>query len=294
MKREINAFLDYLKKERGFSDNTISAYQNDLIQLAEFLENEAKGPTPQWAKADQHLFLKYISELQHRGYAPATIARKVSATKSLFKFLASKGEVTKVPAVLLGSPEVRKNSPQSIPMEDVEELLRQPEKSSTPEAGRDKAMLELLYDTGMRVSEVIALNTEDVNFKKSCIRCHGAGSKRRSIELSPQVTRYLRHYVEEVRPQLARSNHKDPALFLNRLGQRLTRQGLWQILKNYAKAADIAGPISPRALRHTAAFHMLDKGQDLHKVQKQLGHASISTTQVYSQTESEESQVGAR
>ena len=294
MKREISAFLDYLKKERGFSDNTISAYQNDLIQLAEFLEKEAKGPAPQWAKADQHLFLKYISELQHRGYAPATIARKVSATKSLFKFLASKGEVTKVPAVLLGSPEVRKNSPQSIPMQDVEELLRQPEKSSTPEAGRDKAMLELLYDTGMRVSEVIALNIEDANFKKSCIRCHGAGSKRRSIELSPQVTRYLHHYMEEIRPQLARSNHKDPALFLNRLGQRLTRQGLWQILKNYAKAADIAGPISPRALRHTAAFHMLDKGQDLHKVQKQLGHASISTTQVYSQMESEESQVGAR
>ena len=289
MKREIDAFLNHLKTEKGFSDNTVEAYENDLYQLVDFLEGEARrrgDAPPQWDKADQQLFLKYILDLKQRGYAPTTVARKLSAMKSLFKFLASKGVVDSVPAAVVEPSQVKRPSPQSISVEDVKELLKQPEKSCTPESGRDKAMLELLYNTGMRVSEVISLDLDDVDLAGKCVVCRGSNARERRIILSETVAHHMRHYVSEVRPQLMRGR-KERALFLNRLGQRLTRQGFWQILKNYAKAADLGEKVTPRTLRHSAAFHMLHQGNDLRTVQKQLGHASISTTQIYAQHESD-------
>jgi len=288
VKEEIKSFLNYLTVEKGFSENTIAAYQNDLHQLASFAEEEAtrQGLMPSWANFSRQGMLSYLLNLKERGYVPATIARKVAATRSFFGFMVAEGIIKTDPTENMSSPSVGKSLPKPISISQVRQLLEQPAKLSTPEAKRDKAMLELLYASGMRISELVSLNLGDVDTEGGYVRCFGKGHKERLIPIYEQAARLVKEYLEETRPKLAH-NKGDVALFLNPRGERLTRQGFWQKLKEYAKSANLDTKISPHTLRHSFATHMLSGGADLRAVQELLGHANISTTQVYTHLTSE-------
>lgn len=288
MAEEIRSFLNHLAIEKGYSENTINAYRNDLNQLADFVEETAvgKGDTPDWPSVDRNLLISYILDLKERNYAPATVARKVAAVKSFFDFLVAEDIIKSDPTENLSSPKVGKSLPKPLSVAEVELLLAAPAKLSTPEAKRDVAMIELLYACGMRVSELISLNVGDVNLEAGFVRCMGKGSKERIIPIHQEASRFVKEYIVEARTQLLRDKDEQ-ALFLNRRGERLTRQGLWLILKNYAKAAGIKKPVTPHTLRHSFATHILNGGADLRAVQELLGHANISSTQIYTHLTSE-------
>lgn len=288
MRKGIQTFLNHLSIEKGFSPNTIDAYSNDLNQLAAFVEELAlaQGYDPQWSAVDRNLLISYILDLKERNYAPATVARKVAAAKSFFDFLVSEGVIKSDPTENLSSPRVGKSLPKPLSAAEVEALLAEPAKLSSPEARRDVAMMELLYAAGMRVSELVAMNTGDVNLRAGFVRCFGKGAKERLIPIHTKAAQALEEYLVESRPLLLRNKEED-ALFLNRRGERLTRQGFWLILKAYAKAAGLGTAVTPHAIRHTFATHMLSGGADLRAVQELLGHASISSTQVYTHLTSE-------
>jgi integrase/recombinase XerD len=285
----IESFLHYLAVEKGYSEHTISAYRNDLKGLAEFTRSEAskQGATPSWANLNRQNMLSYMLNLKERGYVATTIARKVAAGRSFFSFMVSEGNIKTDPTENMSSPSVGKALPKPIPINQVRLLLEQPAKLSTSEAKRDRAMLELLYASGMRISELVALNPGDVNTEGDYfVRCLGKGRKERIIPLYEQVATVVKKYVDEDRPKLAHGR-KETALFLNARGQRLTRQGFWQKLKEYVKSAGLSPKISPHTLRHSFATHMLSGGADLRSVQELLGHANISTTQVYTRLTTE-------
>ena len=267
MKEYIDQFLTYLSVEKGFSDNTLDAYKNDLSQLVTFVEEESakKGTAPSWESFTRQDMLSYQLQLKERNYAATTLARKVAAAKSFFKFMVADGPISHA---------------------KVMKLLEQPAKLSTPEARRDKAMLHLLYASGMRVSELISLNLGDVDTEGDTVRCFGKGQKERIIPIYRQAALAVEEYLKDARPHLARSD-AEKAMFLNRRGERLTRQGFWQILKGHAKAAGLEEEITPHTLRHSFATNMLSGGADLRSVQELLGHANISTTQVYTHLTSE-------
>lgn len=284
MEEAITSFLSALSIEKGFSKNTLDAYRNDLRQFVAFVRSELPkddGAQPSWSSVDKSLVLNYMLNLRERSYAPATSARKVAAIKSFFNFLVAEGQLERNPAEGIAGPKVGKSLPRSISVADVERLLEQPAKLSTPEAKRDRAMLELLYATGMRVSELVSLNVRDVNLKAGFVRCFGKGSKERIIPIHSKATRAVKGYVDDGRQRLLGVTG-ETALFLNRRGQRLTRQGLWLILKGYAKKAEITAELTPHVLRHSIATHLLHSGKmNLRELQELLGHANISTTQVY-------------
>ncbi len=282
MKEDINRFLTYLAVEKGLSENTIAAYRNDLYQLASFVEEEAarSGSIPSWAGFSRQGILSYLLNLKERGYVATTQARKVAATKSFFGFMVAEGNMKDNPMQNISSPKVGKSLPKPISVSQAMLLVEQPAKLSTPEAKRDKAMLELLYASGMRVSELVSLNLDDVDTEGGYVRCFGKGHKERLIPIVPRAALAVAEYVKEARPHLTQDSD-EKALFLNRRGDRLTRQGFWQILKGYAKAAKLDTDVTPHTLRHSFATHMLSGGADLRSVQELLGHANISTTQVY-------------
>jgi len=282
VKDEIRSFLNYLTVEKGFSENTTSAYQNDLYQLTSFAEEEAskQGLVTSWANFGRQGMLSHMLDLKERGYVPTTIARKVAAARSFFGFMVAEGIIKTDPTENMSSPSVGKSLPKPISISQVRQLLDQPAKLSTLEAKRDKAMLELLYASGMRISELVSLNLGDVDTEGGYVRCFGKGHKERVIPIYEQAARVVKEYIEETRLKLAH-NKEETALFLNPRGERLTRQGFWQKLKEYAKSANLGTQISPHTLRHSFATHMLSGGADLRAVQELLGHANISTTQVY-------------
>jgi len=282
VKEDIENFLNYLAVEKGFSENTVVAYRNDLYQLASFVEEEAtKGDfIPSWAGFSRQLMLSYLLNLKERNYAATTVARKVAAAKSFFSFMVAEGNMKDNPTQNVGSPKVGRSLPKPISISQVRLLLEQPAKLSSLEAKRDRAMLELLYATGMRVSELVSLNLGDVDTENGFVRCFGKGHKERLIPIYEQVALAVEEYIKETRSQLVHSPD-EKALFLNLRGDRLTRQGFWQILKGYAKSANLGAEITPHTLRHSFATHMLSGGADLRSVQELLGHANISTTQVY-------------
>jgi integrase/recombinase XerD len=284
MDEGISNFISSLSVEKGFSNNTLEAYKNDLSQFAAFVrEKAAKEDKSQasWEGVDRALILDYLVTLRERSYAPATMARKVAAIKSFFNFLVAEGTLKKNPTEGVSGPKVGKALPKAISIEDVEKLLEQPDKHTTPEAKRDKAMLELLYATGMRVSEMVSLNVRDVNLRNGFVRCFGKGSKERLIPIHSKAIKAVKTYVDDARPQIL-STQDETALFLNRRGQRLTRQGFWLILKGHAEKAKIEAEITPHVLRHSIATHLLHSGKmNLRELQELLGHANISTTQIY-------------
>jgi len=288
VREAIDSFMNYLTVEKGFSQNTVAAYRNDLYQLASFVEEEAnkRGKMASWANFGKEEMLSYLLNLKERNYAPTTVSRKVAAARSFFAFMTTEGRVKDNPTQNIRSPRIGKSLPKPITISEVRRLLDQPAKLSTLEAKRDKAMLQLLYASGMRVTELVSLNLGDVDTKGGYVRCFGKGHKERLIPIHEQAASAVEEYIKETRPSLAHSAD-EPALFLNRRGGRLTRQGFWQKIKEYAKSANLNTEITPHTLRHSFATHMLSGGADLRSVQELLGHANISTTQIYTHLTSE-------
>lgn len=279
MRDQLDQFLAHLASERKLSANTTSAYRTDLEQFISFVADRGHDAWHSLQRDDVIAFLIFLKE---RRYATSTLARRTAAVKSFCDFLVRSKMIEADPTADLDSPRVDRTPPLAISVVQVDELLELPLRSSGPEALRDKAMLELLYSTGMRVSELVALDLDDVNLEAECVRCSGR-NKERQLPISVSTVTALEEYLDIARPQLARgSRHVDSALFLNHRGKRLTRQGFWLILKRYAKDLDIHD-LTPHTLRHSFATHMLANGADLRSVQQLLGHASISTTQIYQQ-----------
>jgi integrase/recombinase XerD len=285
---DVKSFINYLTVEKGFSGNTTEAYGNDLSQLIEFAGEEAarRGVMPSWESFSRQEMLRYMLNLKERKYATTTQVRKIAAAKSFFAFMRAEGRLKQNPTDNIESPRIGKPLPDAISITQVRSLLEQPARQKSPEAKRDRAMLELLYASGMRVSELVSLNLGDVNISEENVRAFGKGRKERIVPIYHQAALTVAEYIDEVRPNLVRDND-ERALFLNRRGQRLTRQGLWQILKEYAGKAGLAKTVTPHTLRHSFATHMLSGGADLRAVQEMLGHANISTTQVYTHLTSE-------
>jgi len=285
---DVKNFISYLTVEKGFSGNTVEAYGNDLNQLIEFAGEEAarRGVIPSWESFSRQEMLRYMLNLKERKYATTTQVRKIAAAKSFFAFMMAEGRIKQNPTDNIESPRIGKPLPDAISITQVRSLLEQPARQKSPEAKRDRAMLELLYASGMRVSELVSLNLGDVNISEESVRAFGKGRKERIVPIYHQAALTVAEYIDEVRPNLVRDND-ERALFLNRRGQRLTRQGLWQILKEYAGKAGLAKTVTPHTLRHSFATHMLSGGADLRAVQEMLGHANISTTQVYTHLTSE-------
>ena len=284
MDRDIERFLNYMAVERGVSPNTLAAYRNDLDQLVEFLRSQ-KSVEEDWKTVAPGDMTAYVLELHDRGYSDTTRARKLASTRSLFSFLLEEGVVSTDPTENLSSPRVGRSLPDPLTIEETEALLAAP-RGETPEVARDRAMLELLYASGTRVSELVGLDIEDVDLEQGFVRCFGKGSKERLVPLHPQAVDILKSYLAEARPRMANKG-SGRAAFLNHRGNRLTRQGFWLILKQLAQKAGIERRITPHTIRHSFATHLLRGGAALRHVQELLGHASITTTQVYTHLTSE-------
>jgi integrase/recombinase XerD len=283
MDDHIGHFLNFMSVEKGASGNTVAAYRNDLQQFDSHLTGQhGNGKPRDWENLDRDVIVEYLLALRRKNYAEATVARKVAAIKSFFQYLQAEGTIRRNPAESLESPRVGRSLPKPLSVTEVDELLEQPLKRNTPEAKRDRAMLELLYATGLRVTELVSLDVDDINMSGPYVRCMGKGSKERTIPIHEQASGAVAEYLNDGRAPLVK-NRKEAALFVNRRGERLTRQGVWLILKQYAKEANIATPVTPHTLRHSFATHMLRGGMNLRHVQELLGHANISTTQVYTQ-----------
>lgn len=287
MNEQVETFLRHLADERHLAANTIAAYRTDLEQFCNFLH--ARGHS-EWCDVTHDDVLAFMIDLRERRYASSTVARRVAAVKSFFSFLTERGIVRRDPTERIDSPKVDRDLPRALTPRQVDELLELPLRSPTPERIRDKAMLELLYATGMRVSELVALNVNDVDLERSEVRCIGKNGRVRFLPINGSAATALEEYFDISRSQLARSGGSSTeALFLNHRGKRLTRQGFWLILKQYAEELGLSD-LTPHMLRHSFAVHMLNAGFDLRAVQELLGHTSISTTQIYTHLNHAESQ----
>ncbi|MBN1483350.1 MAG: site-specific tyrosine recombinase XerD [Chloroflexia bacterium] len=273
----IEAFLEYLEVERGFSHNTLSAYHTDLRQAISFLKKERNFWG--WADVTRDDVLAFLLYMKQRKYAASTVARRFSALRSFYSFLIQENHVGDDPSEGIELPKVSRDLPRVLTTEEVDELLELPARSDNPIALRDRAILELAYATGMRVSELVHLQLSDLNLVTGDIRCIGKGDRERILPISATAARSLQDYLELARPHLARSADAT-CLFLNRRGQPMTRQGFWLMLKKYAEELTLHD-VTPHTLRHTFATHALQRKVDLRTVQEMLGHASIATTQVY-------------
>ena len=283
MQTQIQNFLDFLDTEKGYADNTIAAYRNDLTQFLRYLEEQNEDSDQlTWADVDKDTIINYVLNLKEREYTSSTVARKVAAIKSFFHYLMAERIILDDPTATLDSPKVKKRLPKAISREDIEQLLAAPAEGKSAKSQRDHALLELLYASGMRVTELVSLNVDDVNLASGSVRVRGkkASSKERIIPVGDRALEALQIYVNKGRMQLLR-DPEERALFLNHRGQRLTRQGLWLIIKHYVDEVGVSEDVTPHTLRHSFAAHKLSQGKSLQDIQKLLGHANISTTQVY-------------
>jgi integrase/recombinase XerD len=284
---QIASFLSHLRAERGLATNTIAAYRSDLAQLASFINIKGRDRAIDWDRMGTHKLEDYTLDLRKRGYSDSTVSRKVAAVKSLFQFLAEDGVIRLNPAERLRTRRPGRPLPNVLSETDVVSLLQAAAGNPGPEGARDRAMLELMYAAGLRVSEVVGPKGIELNglgLDAGWVRVMGKGSKERLVPLYPVIVDRLRRYVREARPQLAARGGRQvdrSSLFLNAQGRSLTRQGFWLILKRCAATAGIQGKLSPHTLRHTFATHLLLGGASLRHVQELLGHANIATTQVY-------------
>lgn len=272
----IELFESYLINDKKASANTFSSYMRDIRQFAEYLVNTGGSLL---AEAEEDELAEYIEHLKEAGKSVATVSRNIASLKNLYSFLMIRRVIDHNPAMKLVPEKSVQKLPQIMTSKEVDLLLAQPE-CVDAKGYRDRAMLELLYATGMRVSELIALNIDDVNLADGTIHCH-ARDKERSIPMYPKAIKALSEYLELVRPQMIALPDEE-ALFVNVGGERMSRQGFWKLIKHYQKKAHIDKEITPHTLRHSFAAHLLENGADIHAIKEMLGHADISSTQLYS------------
>ncbi len=276
MDRYVEDFIHFLAVERGLSRNTLAAYERDLGDWLDYLESVNITHANE---ADYRVFVNYLQLEREKGHKTATVSRHLSSIRSFYSYLQQEGIIIADPSQLIDSPKPDRRLPKALTLQEVEMLLSAPD-ISKPYGQRDKAMLELLYATGLRVSELVALNVADLNVHASFLRCYGKGSKERIVPVGHYAMKAMELYLLQIRPILVNSSLEE-AIFVNHSGLRMTRQGFWKLIKKYAKVAGIRTPLSPHTLRHSFATHLLENGADLRSVQEMLGHADIGTTQIY-------------
>ncbi len=276
MEQFIAEYLAYLAVERGLAENSLAAYGRDLRRTTGYLKQAGASS---FSEVNRALVARLLFWLREEGLAPRTVARHIASLRGLFRYLLVQGHVKEDPTAHLETPSPWGRLPGVLSQDEVERLLAAP-LTSDHLGIRDKAMLELLYAAGLRVSELVTLRLSDVDLEVGYVRCRGKGSKERVVPLGAEAQTWARRYLASARSLLARG-HSSSALFLNRFGRPLTRQGFWKLLRAYASAAGIGRRVTPHTLRHSFATHLLERGADLRAVQMMLGHADISTTQIY-------------
>jgi integrase/recombinase XerD len=276
MKELIDTFLNYISVERGLANNTIISYREDLELYLDYIEKSNINALSKIAKTN---ITNFMLAQKDKGIAPNSIARRLAAIRMFHRFLARERIIQNDPSALIDSPKLWKKVPDTLTLNEVDALIAAPNVHKV-QGIRDKAILETLYATGMRVSEVVNLKKDNVNLEIGFLRCIGKGNKERVIPLGRKAIASIIRYLEASRPKLLKSKEAD-CLFVSRFGKKISRQSLWKIIKKYAKQANIKKPIKPHILRHSFATHLLEHGADLRSVQEMLGHSSISTTQIY-------------
>jgi integrase/recombinase XerD len=272
----IQEYLNYISVERGLSRNTIDAYARDLQQFAAFLTLAGYDSL---AEIHSHTLVEYLRKLQLENLKPSSVTRKLAAIRSFFQYMLRERHLKIDPSVTIDSLKTPQRLPKVLSEKEIDRLLEQPG-ATTPAKLRDKAMLELMYATGVRVSELVSLKLGDLNMDMGYIRCFGKGSKERIVPMGGSAQNALTDYLDRARPKIVRRAAED-TLFLNHHGRKMSRQGFWQIIQAAARRVDIKTVVTPHMLRHSFATHLLDHGADLRAVQEMLGHADISTTQIY-------------
>jgi len=267
-------FLDYLAVEKGLAKNSLAAYSVDLRHFGEWLAEEGLEPE----RVERIHIVRYFQSLRRRGISARSVARALAAIRGLFRFLVAERHLKKDPTENLENPKLWSTLPKSLHATEVEALLAAPDRA-TPEGLRDRAMLELLYATGLRVSELIKVRIDEIVMDAGFLRTMGKGSKERIVPFGDTARQAIVDYIEQGRAEFAKDN--DPHLFLSRRGRPMTRQSFWMKVSKYARLAGIKSQVSPHVLRHAFATHLLENGADLRSVQMMLGHADISTTQIY-------------
>ena len=276
MEKQLNLFFDFLENDKKLSNNTLQSYKRDLKQF----ENYARENNKNYAKMTNEDLKKYVEYLQEIGKKSSTISRCLASIRSFYQFELRNRKIKKDPTEGIQSPKIEKRVPNVLTSKEVELLLNQP-KNIDLKGIRDKAMLEFAYATGMRVTEIISLDMEDVNLEEGYVLCR-SGQKKRTIPLGTLSLKALTEYIKEAREYLIKDD-TTTALFVNINGKRLTRQGFWKIIKYYKEQAHINKDITPHVLRHSFATHLLQNGADLKAIQTMLGHSDISSTQIYMQ-----------
>lgn len=275
MEHLINEFMEYLQNEKNISGNTELSYRRDLKKMVAYFDQAGVQKMEEVTEADLKV---YLGGMRKEKFAPATISRNIASIRAFFHYLLKKGIIREDPSEYLKAPKIQKKTPEFLTVEEVDRLLRQPS-SDTGKGIRDKAMLELLYATGMRVSELLNLQTEDINLSFGYVICHDS-EKERVLPIGNVSRDALVRYMDKARKLFVKDT-KETALFTNCSGKAMSRQGFWKVLKGYAEAAGIHRDITPHTLRHSFAVHMLQNGADIKSVQEMLGHSDISSTQVY-------------
>jgi integrase/recombinase XerD len=279
MRYQVTSFLSYLREQKQYADNTIAAYQNDLSQFIDFVAARSPSPINDWVEVNAALLNAFIDYLDEQHYAQSTITRKIATIKSLYNYLnllISRVLVSKNMVKL----RLKRQQPKALSEEDVARLLSIPGQNQTPKAQRDYALLSLLYETGMRVSEAVMLRVDSIDAVNKAIECGEDTRSTRQIPLSDGMVTLLKSYLNDSRTQLTK-NGNERALFVNHRGSPLTRQGLWLIIKSHAEAAGLTVSVTPNILRHSFAVRFLKRGGSVQELQKLLGHANLATTQIY-------------
>jgi len=277
MDRYLNEFINYLKIEKRMAENSLEAYKRDIIDFFETINEQQSTDLIDVTNTE---VVSYLFRLKNNGKSEATVNRKVASLRAFYNYMSSKGYLTLNPTINIKSPKIERKDIEFLTIEEIERLLELPDKSL--KGIRDRAMLELLYATGIRVTEIIQMNIEDINLRMGFVTCTGEHGKPRIIPMGRPSRAAVEEYIYEGRPKLLRDeNNTDKALFLNYYGSRMTRQGLWKLLKEYARLAGIEHKLTPQTLRNSFAVHMIQNGADLKSLQELLGHEDITATQIY-------------
>jgi integrase/recombinase XerD len=272
---QVRTFLNYLRVEKGLSDNTIQAYRRDMAKFASFAAERKAGVT----ELRREHVVDFLGTLYRRNLDSRSVARHLVTIRHFFRFLLLEGAIESDPAANIESPKFRQSLPEFLSVDEVDRLLRQPDKNDVVGI-RDRAMIELMYSTGLRVSELCGLRVSDLQMEPGCLRCIGKGNKERLVPVGKRALEAVQTYLRDARQALARGV-ASPYLFLNQKGHKLNRIAFWKILGEYGRKAGLRKSLTPHMLRHSFATHLLDRGADLRSVQMMLGHSDISTTQIY-------------